>query len=356
MATTGDEHQAEIDVASTISILDALAESGSPYVHTSGGWVLGSTGVEPANEDAPIAVAEAIAWRPALERTVRSAADRDVRSVVIRPAILFGHGRGLPAMYVEWARQRGIGRCVGSGVNRWTFVHADDLAELYRLALEQAPAGTLLNGSSGETLVQSELARAADRAAGGEGNFEPWPLDEARKELGVLADALALDQDVSARDPWLVTDSLRCGGGGRARLVPPCSSQQLTPQRVGAADRHLPSPPRRSPWFRPGQAEQGDHPFCLQDQELPEVVDAGQRDSQGLLFALALGDVRHYLRHRSLMQPGATSISDCTPAGHAIWHPDARSRTSSSKAVLPTPAWILLAPPRPVDRATSRHG
>ena len=198
VATTGDEHQAEIDVAATTRILEAIAGSGSPCVHTSGGWVLGNTaGTGPADEDAPIAVAEAIAWRPALERTVREAADRDVRSVVIRPAILFGRGRGLPAMYVDWARQGGSGRCVGSGENRWTFVHVDDLAELYRLALEHAAAGALLNGSSGETLVQSELARAADRAAGGEGNFEPWPLNDARKELGVLADALALDQDIS---------------------------------------------------------------------------------------------------------------------------------------------------------------
>jgi nucleoside-diphosphate-sugar epimerase len=141
VATTGGEHQAEVDIAATTSMLDALAGSGSPYVHTSGGWVLGNTVSEPADEDAPIAVAEAIAWRPALERTVRAGADRDVRSVVIRPAIMFGHGRGLPAMYVEWARQRGIGRCVGSGENRWTFVHADDLAELYRLALEHAPPG-----------------------------------------------------------------------------------------------------------------------------------------------------------------------------------------------------------------------
>lgn len=197
VAVTGDEHQADVDVAATTSMLDALAGSGAPYVHTSGGWVLGNTGAAPADEDAPIAVPETIAWRAPLEHVVRAAADRAVRSVVIRPAILFGHGRGLPAMYVEWARQRGVGRCVGNGENRWSFVHVDDLAELYCLALEHALAGSVLNGASGETLVQSELARAADRAAGGEGNFEPWPLNEARETLGVLADALALDQNIS---------------------------------------------------------------------------------------------------------------------------------------------------------------
>jgi len=197
VAVTGDEHQAEVDIAATTSMLDALAGSGAPYVHTSGGWVLGNTGTAPADEDAPIAVPEAIAWRAPLERTVRAAAAREVRSVVIRPAILFGHGRGLPAMYVEWARTRGVGRCVDNGENRWSFVHVDDLAELYCLALERARAGALLNGASGETLVQSELARAADRAAGGQGNFESWPLNEARETLGVLADALALDQNIS---------------------------------------------------------------------------------------------------------------------------------------------------------------
>jgi nucleoside-diphosphate-sugar epimerase len=197
VAVTGDERQAEVDVAVTTGMLDALAGSGAPYVHTSGGWVLGNTGAKPADEDAPIAVAEAISWRPSLERTVTAAAARDVRSIVIRPAIMFGHGRGLPAMYVAWAQQQGVGRCVGDGENRWSFVHASDLAELYCLALEHGPAGTLLNGASGETLVQSELARAADRAAGGVGNYEPWPLNDARHELGVLADALALDQNLS---------------------------------------------------------------------------------------------------------------------------------------------------------------
>ena len=60
VAVTGDERQAEVDVAVTTAMLDALAGSGSPYVHTSGGWVLGNTGAKPADEDAPIAVAEAI--------------------------------------------------------------------------------------------------------------------------------------------------------------------------------------------------------------------------------------------------------------------------------------------------------
>jgi hypothetical protein len=71
VAVTGDERQADVDVAVTTGMLDSLAGSGSPYVHTSGGWVLGHTGARPANEDAPIAVAEPITAVAFLRRAVK---------------------------------------------------------------------------------------------------------------------------------------------------------------------------------------------------------------------------------------------------------------------------------------------
>ena len=43
-----------------------------------------------------------------------------------------------------------------------------------------------------------DIAEAASRAASGEGRVEAWPLEEARKKLGDYADALALDQRLSA--------------------------------------------------------------------------------------------------------------------------------------------------------------
>ena len=40
------------------------------------------------------------------------------------------------------ARLSGVVRIVGSGINRWSNVHIDDVAMVYRLALAQAPAGS----------------------------------------------------------------------------------------------------------------------------------------------------------------------------------------------------------------------
>jgi nucleoside-diphosphate-sugar epimerase len=88
---------------------------------------------------------------------------------------------------------------VGTGLNRWPFVHVDDLADLYVLALDRAPAGTLLLAVNGPSHPVRDVATAASRGAGGGGRITEWPLEEARKTLGAYADALVLDQQASGR-------------------------------------------------------------------------------------------------------------------------------------------------------------
>jgi nucleoside-diphosphate-sugar epimerase len=138
------------------------------------------------------------AWRPALERTVLAAAGREVRPIVIRPGWVYGRGGGAVRLLVEGARQDGVARPVGNGRNHWPVVHVDDIARLYVLAVEQAPAHTLLHAVGTPTAPVTDIAAAASRAAGGQGCVQPQPLAKARLQLGLRADALALDQHVSA--------------------------------------------------------------------------------------------------------------------------------------------------------------
>jgi nucleoside-diphosphate-sugar epimerase len=135
-----------------------------------------------------------------VEQRVLDAARHGVRPVVIRPSVVYGRGGGIPAEWARSARSLGAARYVGTGQNRWPAVHVDDLANLYLLALERAPAGTLLlavNDDEAHTIA--ELAAAASRGAGAGGRTEAWPLEEARKKLGAYADALVVDQLASAR-------------------------------------------------------------------------------------------------------------------------------------------------------------
>jgi nucleoside-diphosphate-sugar epimerase len=196
MATTYDP---AIDGPAVDAILDALAGSNKPFVYTSGIWSHGDTGGTVVDETTPPRPAALVEWRQAVEDRVREAARRGIRSVVIRPAIVYGRGGGIPAGFVQSARKEGAARYVGTGENRWPFVHVDDLADLYLLALESAPAGSLLLGVSGPSRPVRDIAAAASRGVGAGGRTVAWPLDEARQKLGAYADALVLDQQASGR-------------------------------------------------------------------------------------------------------------------------------------------------------------
>lgn len=217
LGATGKADQADVDTAAVSAMLNAVEGSGKPVIYTSGIWVLGNTGDGVADEEAALNPAELVAWRAEVEGTMRQAADWAIRSVVLRPAVVYGRGGGTPGRFVSSARSKGVVRYVGDGSQRWPFVHVDDLADLYLLALD-APAGTVLNAADGPSIPVREVAQAAAEANGAEA--EAWPLEEAREVLGPYADALALDQQVSAEQAlslgWKprrpsVIDELRTG-------------------------------------------------------------------------------------------------------------------------------------------------
>ena len=186
----GTTNDGAIDQAAVRVMLDALRASGKPLLYTSGIWVLGDTGGKIADETWPVNPTALVAWRPEAEQLVLAA--RGVRSIVIRPGVVYGRGGGIPADFVKSARETGAARYVGTGENHWPLIHVEDLAGLYVLALRRASAGTLFHATDGSSYCVREITQAAG------GRAEPWPLEEARKTLGAYADALVLDQLVSS--------------------------------------------------------------------------------------------------------------------------------------------------------------
>jgi nucleoside-diphosphate-sugar epimerase len=189
------------DAEAIEAMLEGARLSKRPFtiVYTSGVWVLGPTPA-PASEGEPTdrAVA-AVAWRPAHERRVLEAASDRIATAVVRPGIVFGEKRGLVSPWFESAVAEGRATFVGTGDQRWALVHRADLAELYRLVLEKRARG-IFHGVDGASPTVAEAARAASDAAGAGGATRAIPVEDARKKLGPMADALAMDQVVvSAR-------------------------------------------------------------------------------------------------------------------------------------------------------------
>jgi nucleoside-diphosphate-sugar epimerase len=197
MANTNDAKAPQADAGAVRAMLEALEGSGKPFVYTSGVWVMGSNEDEVADENAAVNPTPLVSYRPPVEQEVLGYKDRGVRSIVIRPAVVYGRGGGMPKSFVQSARETGAARYVGDGQSRWAFVDIDDLAQLYLLALEKAPPGSLYNAAHGLAYRVVVVAEAASIGAGAKGRTQAIPLEEARKTMGAFADALVLDQQVS---------------------------------------------------------------------------------------------------------------------------------------------------------------
>ena len=179
-----------VERAALEALIDALP-AGRVLVYTSGVWVYGSRGDAVVAEDAPLKPLDLVAWRPAHEQLVL-AQDGRLRTIVIRPGVVYGDGGGMPGGMVEEAR-KGTLRIAGDGANRWPTVRHDALAELYGAAVDQRVARGVYNAQRGASVPYIEIAHAASRAAGGDGGVAHVPLEDARTQMGPFADALACD-------------------------------------------------------------------------------------------------------------------------------------------------------------------
>jgi nucleoside-diphosphate-sugar epimerase len=67
---------------------------------------------------------------------------------------------------IRIARDTGVSGYVGEGANRWPAGHTLDVAALFRLALEKAPAGAQLYAATEEGITVREIAETIGRRLG----------------------------------------------------------------------------------------------------------------------------------------------------------------------------------------------
>ena len=180
------------------AITSALRGSGKPFLHTSGSGIVATvTNGERSDSifDEYSSFTPSVPrmqQRAAIDQVVFDAAKDGVHSVVIRPTMIYGEGRGVrkesaqvPAL-IDNAKKAGIGLHIGKGENIWANVHIDDVAELYLLALQKAPAGALYYVENGEEALKN-VAASISRMLGFGGKTRNWSPQEAEAALGPRA-------------------------------------------------------------------------------------------------------------------------------------------------------------------------
>ncbi|HEY9310097.1 MAG TPA: NAD-dependent epimerase/dehydratase family protein [Microbacterium sp.] len=172
------------------TVIAAFSHTGKRFVLTSGIWLWGSGAgiVETTPLDAP----ELVAWRvPIEERLLASHVD----AAILAPGVVYGRGRGLLNLILDGPRTpAGAIRLIGDGAQHWSWVHVDDLARLYELALTAPEANGRLIASDGAPTSVREIAEHAAAEAG----VVAATAEDAYDRFGVaFADALLLDQQAT---------------------------------------------------------------------------------------------------------------------------------------------------------------
>ena len=147
----------KVDKLAIGTMAEILAGSDRPLIVTSGTALVSPGSL--ATED--IIATFNPSFPRASELEADASASRGVRAASIRlsPSV---HGEGdlsgfVPIM-INIAREKGFSAYIGDGLNRWNAVHRLDAAHLFRLAVENATAGTKYHAVGDESIHLKTMA------------------------------------------------------------------------------------------------------------------------------------------------------------------------------------------------------
>jgi nucleoside-diphosphate-sugar epimerase len=139
------------------------------------------------------------ALRAQTEDTLRQMAARGIRTSAIRlPPIVHGAGdHGFALQLVQTARKKKESAYIGEGLNRWPSAHRLDVARLFRLALENGPAGGTYHGVAEEGIPFRDIAGLIGRRLNVP--VVSKSAAEAARQFSFLATFVPMDNPTSSR-------------------------------------------------------------------------------------------------------------------------------------------------------------
>lgn len=188
---------AETDLAAAAALADGLGGGDAKaFVGTSGTLMLALAGMDRVgSEDDAIDGG----YRVGTENYVIGLAAAGIRSSVVRlPPVVHSllDLHGFVPMLIGTARATGRSGYVGEGSNRWPAAHTLDVARLYRLALEAAPAGSRLHAVDDEGIPLRRIAEVIAAKLGVP--TATIPSESVPEHFGPLAFVIALDNPTSS--------------------------------------------------------------------------------------------------------------------------------------------------------------
>lgn len=177
--------------AAITAIGDEFVGSDRPFAIVSGTpWISGRA----STEDDPLPTDGPVGGRGRTVTANLKLADRGVRTSAIRlPRTVHNNGSGgFAGLLAQIARSTGVSGYPGDGDQRWPAVHALDAAVLFRLALENAPAGSSWHAVADEGDAVRDIAAVIAEKL-------DLPLQQVPQQFfGPLGEVFAMDQPSSS--------------------------------------------------------------------------------------------------------------------------------------------------------------
>ncbi|HVF33542.1 MAG TPA: NAD-dependent epimerase/dehydratase family protein [Acidimicrobiales bacterium] len=178
-----------VNVTGTANVLVAARDAGvAKVVSTSSSAIFGIPDHNPVTEVTPPRPLEAYGRAKAeAEALCREAVAGGLDVTIIRPRTILGHGRlGIMAILFEFVAEGAPVYVLGSGENRYQFVHADDLAAACLLAAERPGSATYNIGSTEFGTMRGLLEALVDHAGTGS-KVRSLPVAPARLAMRGLS-------------------------------------------------------------------------------------------------------------------------------------------------------------------------
>ncbi|MBZ9649893.1 NAD-dependent epimerase/dehydratase family protein [Sphingobium sp. 3R8] len=182
----------EEEVPALEALLDAYEGTNKALLYTSGTGVLsiktrmGEWRQESYSEDDAYEGQHWLKLRVETENMVRRASERGIRAIVMRPPQIWGRNGSaqIPAIF-ESVEKTGSACYVGAGLNLYTHVHVDDLARMFRLAIDKGVPGALYHAVAGEVAWRTVAEAVAEVM---QCSTRSVTFEEAREIWGIYAD------------------------------------------------------------------------------------------------------------------------------------------------------------------------
>jgi nucleoside-diphosphate-sugar epimerase len=182
-------------VGAVRALIAGLTGSGKPLLHTSGSSVIGDDARGNRRSESIFDEDTPLVERQGNAGALNSVApDHDPAVAtpgflrLARDSLIYGVGNGLNPNSVQIpflvanAREKGVVQVVGQGLNVWSNVHIDDVADLYVRVLLNGPAGAFYFAENGEASFGDIGAAIAERL--GLAGVEALPPEVAAERWG----------------------------------------------------------------------------------------------------------------------------------------------------------------------------